>query len=217
MKIDYFLIISLLLLLFACNNNNKIDKIYYNSGEWSETRLVDKERQIYYRTYYYKNGVIESEGTVLKDGTRDGEWKEYFSDGVLKWIGLIKKDSLIISTTGKMPDFKRLPMKLEIEGNPKVLKIGKAYKIRTIVEGVHSSIYDVLVSYPESREIINNEDKKFFTHVPKNEEDPDRFPFVVTPKTAGKMYIMLVFPNEDGVLTFGIDELEASFVYEVVE
>ena len=216
MKINYFLIIQLLLLLLACNNN-KINKIYYDSGEWSETRLVDKEKQIYYRTYYYKNGTIESEGTVLKDGTRDGEWKEYFSDGVLKWTGLIKKDSLVISTSGEMPEFKRLPMRVEIEGNPKVLKAGEAYKIRTIVEGVHSSIYDVLVSYPESSEIINGKDRKFFTHIPKNEEDPDRFPFVVTPKAAGKMYVMLVFPNEDGVITFGIDNLEASFEYEVVE
>ena len=45
---------------------------------WYETYLIDKQKQIYHCTVYYKNGVIESEGTVLKDGTRDGEWKEYF-------------------------------------------------------------------------------------------------------------------------------------------
>jgi len=217
MNINYFLVVPLLLLLLACNHN-KTDKFYYDSGElWYETYLIDKQKQIYHCTVYYKNGVIESEGTVLEDGTRDGKWKEYFSDGTLKWNGFMNKGNIVISKTEKMPNFIQLPLRLEIEGNPEVLKVGEAYKIRTIVEGIHPSIYDVLVSYPDSRKVENNKDRKFFTHISKNEEDSDRFPFVVTPKAAGKMYIMLVFPNEDGVLTFGIDELEASFVYNVVE
>ena len=221
MRINYFLIISLLLFLFACNHN-KINKFYYDSGELRhETHLIDKQKQIYYRTFYYRNGAIEAEGTVLEDGEYllpNGEWKEYFSDGALKWSGERRKGDIVISKTEKMPDFVRLPIKLEIEGMPKILKVGETYKIRTFVEGIHPSIYDVLVSYPDSRAVRNREDSvRFFVNIPKNEEDPDRFPFVVRPKVAGEMYIRLVFPDEEGRVIFGIDDTNLSFVYEVVE
>ncbi|MDR0874117.1 MAG: hypothetical protein LBN27_11735 [Prevotellaceae bacterium] len=201
MKANYFLINILLLFLFACTNN-KTEKFYYDSGKlWYETYLVDEQKQTYHCTVYYKNGVVESEGTVLEDGTQNGEWKEYFSDGVLKWIGRIDTGHYVIRTKG-MPDFIHLPAKLEIEGNPKVLKIGETYKIRTIVEKVHPSIYRILVNVPNNIE--------------KNKEDPDRFPSVITPQKIGKMYITLVFPNKDGYLIVG-GEMNLSFVLEVVE
>ena len=205
MRINYFLIVLLLLLLSACNNN-KIDKFYYDSGELcSETYWIDKEKKMYHYTDYYKNGVIESEGTALEDGRIDGERKEYYSDGVLKWAGFAQEGHIVIAESKeKMSDFIQQPRQLQIEkrqGEP--LKVGTTYKISTIIEGVHPSIYNVLVNGPNDIRV--------------NEEDPDRFPFVITPKEAGEIYIMLVFPNKDGYLIVGNEDSSLSFVCEVVE
>jgi len=167
--------------------------------------LIDKEKQIYHCTTYYKNGVVESEGTLLEDGRKDGAWKEYFSDGVLKWDGFISKGYIVIAESEeKMRDFIRLPMRLEIKKTQgELLKVGKAYKIRTIVKGVHPSLYNVLVNSPNKIE--------------ENEEDPDRYPLVVTPKEAGKMYIIFVFPDKDGRLVLGHEDTNVVSIVDVVE
>jgi len=44
------------------------------------------------RSFMYKNGIIVGEGIITEQGEKDGRWKEYFDDGILKGEGSYASD-----------------------------------------------------------------------------------------------------------------------------
>ncbi len=64
------------------NNENKPE------GVW---RQYDPEGEIE-SSYIYKNGIIIGEGIITESGERNGFWKEYYDDGLLKGEGRYDHD-----------------------------------------------------------------------------------------------------------------------------
>ena len=190
MKI-YKIIIPLIILsgiLYSCQQNDT-KKYYYKSGElWVEEKLVNKEKGIYYNKIYSKKGYLESEGYANNDAVPNGYRKEYYSDGRLRWRGNFKNgDKDIPDSVWKNLIGQRAG--LEIEGHPKILKVGQRYKLRSYVEGVDTDTYVVAYSNYEK--------------IGYNKEDPERYPFYIIPKKAGNMDILYLFPDDDGYIIKG--------------
>lgn len=186
MKKNNVIFISILMSLYSlcsCDRTNKnITREYYNSGELlRETEKIDSVSS--YCREYYKNGNLKKEGTRYKDGYYNGLYKEYFKDGVLKLRAKINHGSLVIGGP-EWPDFTKRHSEIDIEGQPTKLKVGKTYRMRTYVEGLDLDMY--LVKY------------SMYKHVEKNKNDPELFPYQITPKKAGELQIMLHFPEKDG-------------------
>jgi antitoxin component YwqK of YwqJK toxin-antitoxin module len=53
--------------------------------EYAEDGKIEK-------SYIYKNGVVIGEGIITEQGERNGQWKEYFDNGVLKGKGYYDHD-----------------------------------------------------------------------------------------------------------------------------
>jgi len=180
-----FKLLFLIGVLYSCQRND-VKKYYYNTGElWIVEKVVDKEKGIYYSQIYNKKGNLESEGYSNKDGLWDGDWKEYFSDGKLRWRGRVDNGHKIIEDS-VWNNLEAQRAILEIDGHPKVLKIGQKYKIRTYVEGVDTDAY--IVTYSNYKEIEYNK------------EDPERYPFYIIPKKVGNMDILYLFEDSNGYI-----------------
>lgn len=74
----------LLPLVFACETKRYL-KEYYENGALKK-ELIATKAKIQCLTYY-ENGKLESEGELLPDGHRVGNWKYYHNDGKLKAAG----------------------------------------------------------------------------------------------------------------------------------
>lgn len=188
-----------MIFLFSCKHN-EIKKYYYDSGQlWVEEKLVDKKASIYYNKIYNKTGYLESEGYTNKNGIPNGFRKEYFSDGRLRWKGYFKNGNKDV------PDsvWKNLIHQrayIELEGHPRILKVGQTYKVRTYVEGLDTDIY--VVTYCN------------YQKIEKNRENPDKYPFCITPKKPGTLDILYLYPNDDGYIIVGAPHL--AFHFQVV-
>jgi hypothetical protein len=186
-------------ILYSCQKDD-VKKYYYDSGELlSEEKLVNKDKGIYYNKVYSKKGYLESEGYINKDGIGDGYRKEYYSDGKLRWRGFYEKGykSMPVSVWKNLV---KQRSDIEIDGHPKVLKVGKKYKLRTYVEGVDTGSYRVTYSNYE--------------RIEKNIEDPEKYPFYIIPKKAGNMNILYLFPNTDGYIIVGDPHLSFNLKVE---
>jgi hypothetical protein len=176
-----YVIIILITLLISCHS--KTHKHYYKTGElWYETQDINKE--LYYIKAYYQNGNVKEEGANGVGNHPQGHWKEYYSDGVLKWEGDYDQGQRIISKDGKWPDFTKIPSQISIEGSPEILKLGQSYKVRILMPQVHSSLY-----------VVVDENKH---KIPENKEDPEKYPYIITPNIIGKVHYFILFPNKDG-------------------
>ncbi len=81
-------------------------------------------------------------------------------------------------------NMQKQPAWIEIEGHPKVLKVGQEYKLRTYIEGVMPDGYEVMT---------NSEFFRLYT----NEVDPERFPLTIIPEKVGEFGICLLLPEPD--------------------
>lgn len=71
-------------LVFACESK-RYSKEYYENGALKR-ELITTKAKIQCLTYY-ENGKLESEGELLADGLRVGNWRYYHNDGKLKAAG----------------------------------------------------------------------------------------------------------------------------------
>jgi len=183
------LILTLIGLLMSCQQNKKT--FYYDSGELKyDLVLTNNEQKIYYCHAYYKNGNLKEEGQTNRNGLHINHWKVYYSDGVLKWEGNFSSDGqLIISENDKWPDFVHKTAKLGIQGSPKTLKLGHTYKFRLYMVSIHPSMYIVVNQY--------------FKEIKMSSNDHDNYPYSITTDKIGNFYIIVVFPNKDGVYLVG--------------
>jgi hypothetical protein len=208
-----FIIGIVLSVLFVSCKDNTIIKTYYDTGELRFIdSLMSEKDSISYIWEFYKDGVIKAEGKVNKNAHREGFWKEYYSDGALKWQGEFINGDIVIAndtlTDLRLQFVQREPIYLtiydvenEIEKSEKEkLTINKKYKLRAYVEGVNSPMI-----------IVTDGD---FNKLSVNEEDPEKYPYYFIPQKNGKFQILLLFPNKDGYVI--AEPPYVSFDFEVV-
>jgi len=175
------LLLLIVLLIFNCDNTS-IRKYYYDTGELSIIdSMVNKQDSVFYTKVYSKLGYLESEG-LTKNEKPFGLWTEYFSDGMIKWQGTFKNGLISIPLA-----IEKQFASIEVEGTPKILKVGQEYKLRTYVESVPPSFYAVVDSN--------------FVFLDSNKVDPEKYPLIFTPQKAGKFYIQIVLPDSTGTVT----------------
>lgn len=82
------IILSLIIICstFGCSHNDEL-LIKYENGELAERFIVsnDINHNVKYISYH-KNGNIREEG-YIHSGERIGFWKQYYSDGIIRWQG----------------------------------------------------------------------------------------------------------------------------------
>lgn len=167
----------------------------------SEEKLINKKDSIFYSKVYNIKGYLEREGYSDKNGLGNGYWKMYFSDGSLKWKGIVKdgipqvSDS-IINNVEKQHCF------LEFKDMHKTLKVGEEYKIRTYVEGIPFSYYILTDS--------------LFNELDINKDDPDNYFCKFIPNQAGKYEIWIVYPDTIGNIVPGKSKAKL-FTFKVIE
>jgi hypothetical protein len=179
----FVLLLTIIFLSFLSCKKDTVKKYFYNTGElWIEETLIDQKHEIYFDKIYNKKGFLEGKGNSDKNGLYQGIWKFYYSDGKLRWRGKYK------DSNRDMPDsiWKNISNRsfIDIEGHPRILKVGQKYKVRTYIEGIDTDTY--IVTY-------NN-----YKRLEKNKEDPERFPYCITPNKAGIIDILYLYPNSDG-------------------
>jgi hypothetical protein len=176
------------LFLLSCNENNK-KKEYYDTGElYMIEKLIDKKNNIWYAKVYSKKGYLESEGYTDSKGTPNGNWKEYFSDGKLKWQGHMEGKFAVVPEKVLYEMYKQFAM-IQIDDDSKQLQVGQKYKLRTYIEGVSPNLYAVVDS------TLNLLDS--------NRIDPENFPFEFVPEKAGVYYVLLMLPDSNGNVIAG--------------
>jgi hypothetical protein len=78
-------LIAVVIMLFLCGCANKHEiRIRNRNGKIIEKYIVNKGEMCYYS--FHSNGSLKEEG-VIKSGLREGLWKQYYSDGSIRWIG----------------------------------------------------------------------------------------------------------------------------------
>lgn len=72
-----------MIILSGCTNKNEL-LIRSRNGKIVE-KYINTEGNITYFSFH-SNGSLKEEG-LIKSGKREGLWKQYYSDGVVRWIG----------------------------------------------------------------------------------------------------------------------------------
>ncbi len=202
-KILYVLII--LIFIISCEGKKKH---YYPTGELCCVTYKIRNNDLHV-IEYFKNGKIKEEGdyktVVIGEDKgkrfRIGHWREYYSDGVLKWEGIYNLNGYLFDKDKGLPDFLHMPIKLSLTGDTGCLQVGHKYKLRILMPNVPSSVYKVLYEN--------------FKEVPPNPEDPDCYPYLIIPSKAGRMYVFVLFPDKNGYYHFEGHTL--FFEYKVIE
>ncbi len=135
MKIIKAFLIGLLIMVICYSCNNSYVE-YYDSGQVKQ-KIEYHEQSNYSITEYYENGNVKTTGRV-QDSSKVGVWKEYFSNGDLRWEGdylnnildeLSESDEEIIT----------------LYKNPKLLIQSNGYKIRIKIPKEYLEIISVSV------------------------------------------------------------------------
>lgn len=126
MKNKVFIVLNSVLLFIFISCNQKIDIQYYDTGEVYKIEKRINDHKTYVHTYF-KNGKLKQEG-MLYNSLRDGNWKMYYSDGVLK-------TEVIFSENKPVKEIIKHPILLEFKGDPTELKVGYSYQFRILGVG----------------------------------------------------------------------------------
>lgn len=70
-------------------------KEYYSSGEFRNTSYFIDGTEFFKIYYYYKNGQLEKEGKIDRQGLKSGEWLYYSEDNELLKIVNYNKDEIL--------------------------------------------------------------------------------------------------------------------------
>jgi hypothetical protein len=83
MKLLSVFIMIIVIISFGCTNKNEL-LIRSRNGKIVE-KYINAEGCIRYFSFH-SNGNLKEEG-LIKLGVREGLWKQYYSDGAVRWIG----------------------------------------------------------------------------------------------------------------------------------
>lgn len=153
-----------------------------------EEKLINKKDSTFYSKIYNKVGFLEQEGTSDKNGIGNGHWKTYYQDGTLKWQGIVKNGKRFISDSIRNNVLTQKAL-YQIKGNPKSLKRGVEYKIRTYIEGVSPGYYLLLDSN--------------YNELGMHDEDVINGYYNFTPQYTGLYKILIAFVWESDSVVFG--------------
>ena len=203
MKTKNIYFVLLIILFSSCKE--KIKREYYNTGElkFEERYLSNYNDSNFYVTRYFLNGKIQHEGLIRNDSIREGHWKMYFNDGLLRWEGDFKNSVIQHQQYSKnwtWPNMRKYFKQIEIEGHPNHLIKDHIYNFRVIMPHIHPNLYAVL-------------DSNFQTIF--NPNNSDSYPYRIQPKKSGVDFINILFMNKDGFFIVGNPMLHVAFnVYD---
>lgn len=168
-----------------CISCKKTKTIYYKSGE-IEAIIENRNDTLNYAKFYYKNGVIKAEGFMDTEGRFENQWKEYYSDGKIKWIGKYNNGEPIVLINSKWPDFNNANWHIEIDGNSDTLIVNKTYKARIIAPEIYPDM--LYFTYNDYTEIEKNKDPKTL----------NCYPYIIKAESPGELLLLLTLPDENG-------------------
>ena len=141
----YTCICLFMLLQVSCEKSKKIN--YYDNGGLKETRefFSRDDTSSYYLTSFFPNGKIMEEGPVVHS-KKDGEWKEWFADGIFRREVFYKAGEPDMQYEGKEP--------VDIIFDTDSLKVGMPTSVKIInlypSEGINCDGAQMLPSKDES-------------------------------------------------------------------
>jgi len=171
--------------------------IYYDDSDVVKNRNVMKNDSVLFYVSYFKNGKEESRGELLyMKNLPVGRWKEYYSDGVLKWEGYYDR-GLRRPYFGwdSLQKLKKLEMSFQFGDLSWPLKIGVKYKFRILSEKLSSDFYRPIVVGAGNT-------------IEENDENPELYPYVLIfggqnfEEIKGRRFLLLFLmcPEEDRTL-----------------
>lgn len=200
MKLLYRIII-MCLLFNSCKNYGKRE--YYPTGEL-EYEVYGVNDSISYGIEYYINGKKKSEGYILHDSIPNGEWQEYYSDGVLRWKGRYEYGHIVFGTDKEIDSWKNKAVSLDLDKEEQMYELYDTCYFRLRIDGVHPDWYRVCVAAINSKPNIERVIES------KNIEDVFQYKLVIQPKfiqynDRGVPFIEVVifFMKNDGSLWIG--------------
>jgi hypothetical protein len=126
MKNKSFILSLILFFFISCNQRNEVKIEYYDTGEIFKTEAIINNHEHYVRLYF-KNSNLMQEGMLL-DSLKEGSWKAYYSDGVLKGELIFSKNQFVKDIVGH-------PIILDFKDSPTEIKAGLEYPFRVLNAG----------------------------------------------------------------------------------
>jgi antitoxin component YwqK of YwqJK toxin-antitoxin module len=197
-KIFIALSLVLFVLFISCNQKVKIEHYptgYYPTGEVYKTEKRINERETEVR-FYYRNGQIEQEG-IIRDSLREGQWNDYYNDGVLRGELIFSKGQVINENI-------KYPIRLDFKGNTTEFKVGQPYLFRVL--GV-SAFYSIQTHIRLDYKRILIEDFNDAQYLDK-----------ITPQRVGNDTIWIIIKDyerniNNGSISFPINILNIDTIY----
>jgi hypothetical protein len=124
MKNKIFVILSVALSFFYISCNQKVETQYYETGEVHKIKKKINKHETEVRSYF-KDGQIKQEGILYDDSLKNGLWKAYYNDGVLKGEIIYSKNKFI-------KEIIRYPITLDFKNSPSEFKVGNTYQFRVL-------------------------------------------------------------------------------------
>lgn len=124
-KIIRFGVLSIFILFLACINSVKD---YDENGQLKAIK-TSIGNEVWEIEYYHPNGILKEKGR-LKDSTKIGVWKEWYSDGHEKWQGTYEEGARVIEVHQQEPV-------VVFSDSNEVLSVGKETRIKILVKGLH--------------------------------------------------------------------------------
>lgn len=165
MKITNTLLL-LCICILGCKENPKVKNTYYESGEL-KCMIEYKTTQDLLYSEYYINGNTKEEGIIHND-IKKGKWKEWYSDGKLKWEGYYKDSIRVVNYNKQIPNIIGLPANAYVDST---------YLIRANMAGVHPE--DIVIASDNGViKIANDRDLADFMLTPENKGSLELYLYV---------------------------------------
>jgi len=165
-------------ILMGCQYTTKTENKYYETGELKQ-KITKDSANCYTFIEYYKNGNKKLEGKICNEN-KVGKWKEWYTDGKLKWEGHFDKNRRTINYDKQNPT-------ISIYGSPVHIYQDTSYLIRINMFGVH----------PEDMIVTSNNG---IIQICKNR---DKYDFVITPKKIGELKLVIYVMKDQKMYKIG--------------
>jgi len=165
------ILLLLCICILGCKEKPKVEKTYYESGELKCMTIHDTPQDLLY-TEYYKNGNLKEEGKIQND-TIKGKWKEWYSDGKLKWEGYYLDRARVVNYNKQTPSITGVPFRAYVDST---------YWVRINLKGIHPE--DIIVASDNG--------------IIKVASDRDIADFMLTPESKGNLELnVYVFKDRE--------------------
>ena len=181
------ILIIVLLLTAAMSCKDKINRVFYDTGELAIERQYINDSLVVWKQYY-KDGKIWFDGYAI--GKNDssymfvGHWKVFYADGQLWWEGDYDRGIPVIPVDTPWinldPETRTLNPYIQVEKTP-VLK-GEVCNFRVIMPQVHPKFFLL-----EDSNLVK---------IPDNPDIQSAFPYTIKPGRSGKFIVNMIFVDK---------------------